>query len=171
MSFVGCWAGSKPTISSVNWWGSFLVLVVVSLPICMCTACTLWDIVHSWDGLHETIQDIIGTCLPWSHYFCQEQESLHIINCCLSTCQCDLHTYAHTSFSCTGQRGELPRLDTASSRLYHQVVELLAVGFCQHLLPAGSLVSPGVQHALPQGRRSIIHGDLCTQDRPCLHHI
>ena len=47
----------------------------------------------------------------------------------------------------------------------------MAVGIRQHLLLAGSLVPPGVQHALPEGRRPVLHGGLCSQDYPSIHHL
>lgn len=71
----------------------------------------------------------------------------------------------------TGQRGELPRVDPACGRLHHEISQLLAMGVCKHLLPDGPVVPPGLQHVLPQGRCSLIHGDLCAQDSTRIHHI
>ena len=70
---------------------------------------------------------------------------------CVPAKQCKSEKPSQHSFVVSGECGELPRMDTACCRVHYQLAELLAVGFCKHLLPVGFVVPPGVQHALPQG--------------------
>jgi len=90
---------------------------------------------------------------PSAH--CPAGTSLHHLQqhtLCLSPAkQCKHQKPSQDSFVVPGECRELSRVDTACGRLHYQVAELLAVGFCKHLLPVGFVVPPGVQYALPQG--------------------
>lgn len=64
----------------------------------------------------------------------------------------------------TGGSGELHTMDTAGCGAHRGFPQLLAVGQLQCLLPLGPLVSPGLLHALPQGRWPLHAGDLRSQN-------